>query len=71
MSRNTLLFLSAILAVIVGLSVSYLPPTKNAEAIWSIVSIFFGYAIKELFMPSTDAPATPAAPVPPVQPPTT
>lgn len=70
MSRNTLLFVAALLAIVVGLLVSYMPPKENAVAIWSLVSIFFGYAIKDLFMPATDTqPAAPdPTPVPPVPP---
>ena len=74
MTRNTLLFVSALLAIVAGLAVSYFPPPQNSAAIWSIVVVFFGYAIKDLFTPADTTPApvvnvtnvTPATdPVPP------
>ena len=64
MSRNTLLLVSALIAVIVGLVVSYVPPTQNAVAIWSLVSMFMGYGIRDLFGAHPDAPAASAPPAP-------
>jgi multisubunit Na+/H+ antiporter MnhE subunit len=69
MTRNTLLFVSAFAAIIVGLLVSYFPPTQNAVAIWSLVAVFFGYAIKDLFEakaadPAASAPSAPVETIP-------
>ena len=58
MSRNTILVIASILAVTAGLLVSYFPPAQNATAIWSAVSLFIGYGIRDLF--KDDAPASPA-----------
>lgn len=48
----------AILAIAVGLVVSYAPPSQNSAAIWGLVSTFFGYAMHKLF-DSKDAPPPP------------
>ncbi|MBB3213407.1 hypothetical protein FHW67_002699 [Herbaspirillum sp. Sphag1AN] len=65
MSRNTLLFLGAIVAVVAGLLVSYFPPPQNAVAIWSMVSMFIGYGIRDLFGADKPPSPPPAAPVTP------
>lgn len=39
----------ALMAIAVGLLVSYLPPAHNADAIWALVGGFLGYAAKDLF----------------------
>lgn len=59
MSRNSILVVAAILAVVAGLLVSYYPPAQNAGPIWQVVSMFIGYGIRDLF--KDDAPAAPAA----------
>ena len=63
MSRNTLLFFASLLAVIAGGLVSYFPPSQNGVAIWSLVSMFVGYGIRDLFVVSepvkTDSTVTP------------
>ncbi len=65
MPRNTLLLLCSLIAVIVGLLVSYFPPAQNAVSIWSLVSMAVGYGIRDLF--AADAPAAPAASTPDLQ----
>ena len=65
MSRNLLLVVVALLAVVVGVLVSYFPPPQNAVAIWSMVNLVVGYGIRDLFV--ADAPAA----QPPVAPPAT
>jgi hypothetical protein len=67
MSRNTLLFFASLLAIIAGGLVSYFPPTQNGVAIWSLVSMFVGYGIRDLFIKDEIAapPAPPAALAPP------
>lgn len=57
MSRNNLLFIACLLAVAVGLLVSYFPPAQNAVSIWSLVSMAVGYGIRDLFV--VDQPAAP------------
>lgn len=47
-----------VLAVVVGLIVSYYPPTQNAEAIWGLVGTFLGFAMRDLF--NTDKEVTPS-----------
>lgn len=42
-------YIFAIVAILVGLGVSYFPPIKNAEEIWGLVSVFLGYGMRELF----------------------
>jgi len=38
-----------LIAIVVGGVVSYFPPEQNAVQIWSLVSGFLGYAIRDLF----------------------
>ena len=45
MPRNTLLFIACLLAIGVGLLVSYFPPAQNAVSIWSLVSMAVGSGI--------------------------
>ena len=74
MSRNSMLFVAMLAAIIVGLLVSYFPPAQNAVSIWSLVSMAAGYGIRDLFVgdavaapgPAPDPTPAPAAPVPPV-----
>jgi len=56
-----------LIAIIVGGLVSYFPPPSNAVAIWAIVSMFLGYAIRDLFGAKTP-PAPPPAPTVPSAP---
>jgi hypothetical protein len=49
MNRPTAAQFFAILAIIAGALVSYFPPTDNAVAIWSLVSGFLGYGVRDLF----------------------
>ncbi len=53
-------------AIIVGGLVSYFPPPSNAVAIWAIVSMFLGYAIRDLF--GNRAPPVPPPTDPAVEP---
>ncbi len=56
-----------LVAIIVGGLVSYFPPPSNAVAIWAIVSMFLGYAIRDLFgskTPSMPPPSDTPAPTP-------
>jgi len=63
MSRNNLLFIACLLAIFVGLLVSYFPPAQNAVSIWSLVSMAVGYGIRDLFVVDQAAPpTTPRAP---------
>lgn len=39
----------AVLAIAVGIAVSYFPPPTNAAAIWALVSGFLGYGVRDLF----------------------
>ena len=59
MPRNTLLLLCSLVAVIVGLLVSYFPPAQNAVSIWSLVSMAVGYGIRDLFAADAPAASTP------------
>jgi hypothetical protein len=61
MSRNNLLLIAALVAVAVGLLVSYFPPIQNSVAIWSVVSTFLGYGIRDLFAEAPKADQTPPA----------
>jgi hypothetical protein len=53
-----------LVAIVVGGLVSYFPPPSNAVAIWAIVSMFLGYAIRDLFgskspsLPPVELPAS-------------
>ena len=49
MSKATAIQVFSVLAVLVGLIVSYAPPPQNATAIWAIITMFMGYAIRDLF----------------------
>ncbi len=49
----------SVLAVLVGMIVSYLPPTTNAAAIFGIVTMFLGYAIRDLFGDDKKVPLPP------------
>ena len=75
MPRNTLLFIACLLAIAVGLLVSYFPPAQNAVSIWSLVSMAVGYGIRDLFVSDQAAPPVPPAaapgpqPTPPADPP--
>ena len=60
MSRSTLLFVCALLAVVVGLLVSYVPPTANGAAVFSLVNIFVGYGIRDLFVKEEQGAPVPA-----------
>lgn len=44
----------AVLAIIVGLGVSYFPPPTNGAAIWALVSGFLGYGVRDLFAEQAD-----------------
>ena len=62
----------ALLAIVVGLVVSYVPPAHNAEAIWSLVGFALGHFAKYLSpdkatdpAPTVQPPSTPAAPTQP------
>ena len=69
MSRNTLLLVASVLAILAGGLVSYFPPAQNGVAIWSLVSMAVGYGIRDLFGVQPDAPAASAPPAPiPAQP---
>lgn len=48
MNKQTAIQVFAVLAVIVGLGVSYFPPDVNAVEIFSLVSFFLGTAMREL-----------------------
>ncbi len=49
MKKATAVQVFSALAVLVGLVVSYFPPAQNAMALWSLVSMFLGYAVRDLF----------------------
>lgn len=51
MNRQQTIQVFSALAVIVGLAVSYLPPTQNAAAIWGLVGVFLGNAMRDIFTP--------------------
>jgi hypothetical protein len=58
MDKKTAVQVFSVAAIIVGLLVSYFPPTANAAAIWGLVGSFFGYAVRDLF--GEDAPTVQA-----------
>ena len=68
MSRNNLLFIACLLAIFVGLLVSYFPPAQNAVSIWSLVSMAVGYGIRDLFVADQAAAPGPQTAEPPVPP---
>jgi hypothetical protein len=45
--------LFSLIAIAVGVVISYFPPTHNSEAIWALISGFLGYASRDLFATST------------------
>jgi hypothetical protein len=49
MKKQTAVQVFSLLAVVIALGVSYSPPTNNAPAIWAILTMFMGYAIRDLF----------------------
>ena len=49
MNRQQTIQVFSALAVLVGLAVSYFPPSHNAEAIWGIVGLFLGNAMRDIF----------------------
>ena len=60
----------AVMAILVGLLVSYYPPLQNGPAIWGLVGTFIGFCMKDLFAarsvgdfspPNATAPDKPAA----------
>jgi hypothetical protein len=44
--------LFSIIAIAVGVAISYYPPLHNSEAIWALISGFLGYASRDLFASS-------------------
>ncbi len=64
MRKDIAVQLFAILAVLVGLLVSYHPPPVNATEIWALVSFFLGVAIRELFGITPTPPAVTPSPAP-------
>lgn len=51
MNRQTAIQVFSLLAIVAGLAVSYFPPPTNSAAIWSLVSVFLGYGVRDLFGP--------------------
>jgi hypothetical protein len=49
MNKQTAIQVFAVLAILVGLLVSYTAPVANSGAIWGMVQMFLGYAIRDLF----------------------
>ena len=49
MKRAAAVQVFSVLAVLVGLVVSYFPPAQNGMALWALVSMFLGYAVRDLF----------------------
>ena len=39
----------AIIVILIGIGISYEPPKLNGSAIWELVTMFVGYAIRDLF----------------------
>ena len=55
----------AAIAVIVGLLVSYFPPTQNAAGIWSLVTLVLAHFARDL---TTSPDAVHSQPIPPSTP---
>jgi len=49
MNRQWAIQLFSVLAIAIGVYISYCPPTHNAEAIWALISGYLGYAVRDLF----------------------
>lgn len=54
----------AVMAILVGLLVSYVPPTENGPAIWGLVGTFIGFCMKDLFAAKSTVGTPPNAPAP-------
>ena len=39
----------AVIVIAIGIVISYLPPKLNGPEIWGLVTMFVGYAIRDLF----------------------
>lgn len=58
MNRPSAVQAFSLLAIIAGALVSYYPPPSNAVAIWSLISMFLGYGVRDLFGSQQDASAS-------------
>ncbi len=50
LKQSYIIALFGLLAVAVGLLVSYFPPAQNGAAIWNLVAVAVGYGIRDLFV---------------------
>lgn len=55
MKKVTAVQIFSLIAIAVGVAISYFPPPAHANAIWALITGFLGYAIRDLF---AKAPAT-------------
>jgi hypothetical protein len=60
MNRPSAVQAFSLLAIIAGALVSYYPPPSNAVAIWSLISMFLGYGVRDLFGIQQEPPVTTA-----------
>jgi hypothetical protein len=49
MKKKTTAQVFSVIAIFVGLLVSYTTPEHNGEAIWTLVGTFLGHAMRDLF----------------------
>ncbi len=51
LARIKAVHLFSIIVILIGIGISYAPPKLNGSAIWELVTMFLGYAIRDLFGP--------------------